>query len=176
MTISVKTHAHPLRLGGQTFGTGRHLWRIPVTRDLSDAEIALSTHVIVGARPGPTLTLTSTLHGVEWLSIEMIRRAIEAIDPAELSGAVLALPVVNPPALGAFSRCAPDDSDSPDLNRVFPGAHTWINDQIAATVVREILRTPRRSSTSTWVSGAARSGTWRTEAISRTGKWSRTRA
>lgn len=137
--MRLKAQAHPLQLGGREFGAGKHHWRIPVTRDLNDGELALHTHVIVGAKPGPTLTLTSTLHGVEWLSIEMIRRAVEAIDPAELSGAVLALPVVNPSALGALSRTTPDDSDAPDLNRVFPGGQNWISEQLAATVVREIL-------------------------------------
>lgn len=134
-----KRFDHPLQLGGKIFDTGKHHWRIPVTRDLNDGEIALHAHVIVGVKPGPTLTLTSTLHGVEWLSIEMIRRAVDAIDPAALSGAVVALPVVNPSALGALTRSTPDDSDAPDLNRVFPGGQTWISEQIAATVAEEIL-------------------------------------
>lgn len=137
--MELKSQSHPLQLAGRTLGTGRHHVRIPVTRDLSDAEIALHAHVIVGSKPGPTLTLTSTLHGVEWLSIEMIKRAVEAIDPTDLTGAVIALPVVNPPALGAFTRTMPDDSDSPDLNRIFPGGQAWTSEQIAETVVREIL-------------------------------------
>lgn len=135
----LKVREGPFQLAGSTYPTGSHHCRIPVTRDLNDAEIALHAHVLVGAKPGPTLTLTSTLHGVEWLSIEMIRRAVAAIDPQELSGAVIALPVVNPPALGSLSRCMPDDSDSPDLNRIFPGSQTWTSDQIAQTVAREIL-------------------------------------
>jgi predicted deacylase len=136
---AVKSQSHPLRLGSSELGHGRHLLRLPVTTDLDGAEIALYVHAVVGARPGPTLTLTSTLHGVEWLSIEMIRRVIERLDPDTLSGAVLGLPVVNPPALRSSSRTAPDNSDSPDLNRIFPGKHTWINDLIAKTVVEHVL-------------------------------------
>mgnify|MGYP001060194314 CR=1 FL=1 len=138
-STELKIQEGPFQLAGNTYATGKHRCRIPVTRDLNDAEIALHAHVVVGAKPGPTLTLTSTLHGVEWLSIEMIRRAVAAIDPQELSGAVIGLPVVNPPALGALSRCMPDDSDSPDLNRIFPGGQAWTSDQIAETVTREIL-------------------------------------
>lgn len=129
----------PLQLGGHTFRTGRHHWRIPVTTDLSGGDIALHTHVVVGARPGPTLTLTSTLHGVEWLSIEMIKRVVETVNPRALSGTILALPVVNPAALGALTRSTPGDSDAPDLNRIFPGKSTWTGELIAKAVVKEIL-------------------------------------
>jgi predicted deacylase len=130
---------HPLELGGKTLGPGRHHVAIPVTTDLGGADIALHAHVLVGTKSGPTLTLTSTLHGVEWLSIEMIKRVVEGIDPDELTGAIIALPVVNPPALGAFTRSTPGDSDTPDLNRIFPGKGTWTAELIAKTVVREIL-------------------------------------
>lgn len=137
--MKIRDQPHPIRLAGGSYGTGRHHVRIPVTTDLSGNDITLHAHLVVGARPGPTLTLTSTLHGVEWLSIEMIRRTVEALDPDEMSGAILALPVVNPPALGAFTRSTPGDSDMPDLNRIFPGKGTWTSELIAKTVVREVL-------------------------------------
>ena len=140
---ALKVFEHPITLSGNRFTTGKHHWKIPVTRDLNDGEIGIHTHIVVGAEPGPTLTLTSTLHGVEWLSIEMIKRVVERIEVEELAGAVLALPVVNPAALGTLTRSTPDDSDAPDLNRVFPGKQTWISEQLAATVVREVL--PRTS-------------------------------
>lgn len=135
----LKPQAHPIRLAGGAYGPGRHQARIPVTTDLSGNDIVLHAHLLVGDRPGPTLTLTSTLHGVEWLSIEMIRRTVLALDPKDISGAVLALPVVNPPALGAFTRATPGDSDTPDLNRIFPGKGTWLAELIAKKVVAEIL-------------------------------------
>lgn len=136
---ALKPQGHPIRIAGGEYGPGRHHIRIPVTTDLSGNDITLHGHLLVGDRPGPTLTLTSTLHGVEWLSIEMIRRTVEALDPKEIRGAVLALPVVNPPALGAFTRATPGDSDTPDLNRIFPGSGTWLAELIAKTVVREVL-------------------------------------
>ena len=135
----VKNMSHPLELGGRSLGPGRHHVAIPVTTDLGGNAIALHAHVLVGSAPGPTLTLTSTLHGVEWLSIEMIKRVVEEVDPDHLTGAIIALPVVNPPALGAFTRSTPGDSDTPDLNRIFPGKSTWTAELIAKTVVREIL-------------------------------------
>ena len=135
----VKPTQHPLQIGGRSLGPGRHHVTLPVTTDLAGNDITLHAHVLVGARTGPTLTLASTLHGVEWLSIEMIKRIVEGVDPEEISGAVIALPVVNPPALGALTRSTPGDSDTPDLNRIFPGKSTWTAELIAKVVVREIL-------------------------------------
>ena len=139
MATLPKHQPHPLPIAGDSYGPGRHHVRIPVTTDLDGNDIALHTHLVVGRSPGPTLTLTSTLHGIEWLSIEMIRRVVETLDPARLSGALIALPVVNPPALGTLSRATPGDSDTPDLNRIFPGKGTWTAELIARALVREIL-------------------------------------
>lgn len=135
----LKTYDHPIRIAGRAYGPGRHHLRIPVTTDLAGNDIMLHAHLLVGDRPGPTLTLASTLHGVEWLSIEMIRRTVRALDPHEITGAVLALPVVNPPALGAFTRATPGDSDTPDLNRIFPGKGTWLAELLAKAVVEQVL-------------------------------------
>jgi uncharacterized protein len=133
------TPAHTVTLGDQAFTTGTHLWHIPVTVDLDDARIELVTTVVVGAKPGPTLFVASTLHGIEWLSIEVVNRLVESIEPAELSGTLLALPVANQPAFGQLSRSTPDHSDNADLNRTFPGAEMWITEQLAATITRELL-------------------------------------
>lgn len=136
MTI---TPTHTVTLADTTFATGTHMWRIPVTVDLDDAPIDLLTTVVVGARPGPTLFVSSTLHGIEWLSIEVVNRLVRSIDPNELSGVLLALPVANQPAFGQLSRSTPDHSDNADLNRTFPGAEMWITEQLAAAITRELL-------------------------------------
>jgi predicted deacylase len=139
VAVKLREQPHPVQLAGGSYGPGRHHVRIPITTDLAGNDVTLHAHLIVGARPGPTLTLTSTLHGIEWLSIEMIRRTVLALDHEQMTGSVLALPVVNPPALGALSRLTPGDSDFPDLNRIFPGKGTWMAELIAKTVVREVL-------------------------------------
>ncbi|MDR7453940.1 MAG: deacylase, partial [Armatimonadota bacterium] len=65
--------------------------RVPVTVDLHGGEIALPVHEIRGARDGPTLAVLSTLHGCEWMSIEMVRRFVGRLDPKALAGRVLAV-------------------------------------------------------------------------------------
>lgn len=133
------TTAPTFALNGQSFATGKHITRIPVTTDLNGGAIELVTHVVVGGRPGPVLFVSSTLHGGEWTTIDVIRKVLERLDPEAMSGSLVALPVANQTAFGQMKRATPDESDNSDLNRVFPGPEAWITEQIAATITREIL-------------------------------------
>ena len=128
-----------VELGGQTFSTGVSLWNVPVTVDLDDTALELRSTVVVGARPGPTIFLASTLHGIEWLSIEVVNRLVDSLDPQTLAGTVIALPVANQQAFGQLSRNTPDQSDNADLNRVFPGNEQWITEQLASAIAKKIL-------------------------------------
>jgi uncharacterized protein len=128
-----------LDLHGSHYGPGRHICRIHVTTDLNRGRIDLVNHVVVGAEAGPVLFVASTLHGGEWISIEVVRRIVERLDPDRMAGSVIALPVANPTALGQLTRSTPDESDNADLNRVFPGGEAWITEQLAATITNEIL-------------------------------------
>lgn len=130
---------HAITLGSATYSTGVHLHAVPVTIDLDDTPVELRTTVVVGARPGPTLLVTSTLHGIEWLSIEVVNRLVASLEPAELAGTVLALPVANQQAFGQLSRNTPDQSDNADLNRVFPGAETWLTELLANAIATQLL-------------------------------------
>lgn len=128
-----------LELNGSRMGPGRHLARIHVTTDLNGGPIDLVSHVLVGSRPGPTLFVSSNLHGGEWSTIDVIRRLLARIEPDAMAGNLIAQPVGNPTAFGQMKRATPDESDNSDLNRVFPGHESWITEQIAATITREIL-------------------------------------
>lgn len=121
---------------------GRHIARLPVTVDLNGAEIAIWTHVLVGARPGPTLLLLSGAHGNEWGHITLLHRFVEQFVPEDVAGRVLVVPVANAPALGGLTRAIADDSDQPDVNRSFPGEgrrFTWLAEQIATRLADEVL-------------------------------------
>ncbi|HEX6947132.1 MAG TPA: succinylglutamate desuccinylase/aspartoacylase family protein [Acidimicrobiia bacterium] len=107
---------------------------VPVFVDLSDAEINLVLHAVVGVEPGPVLGLHTGTHGSEWASVDITRRLVKELDPATMKGAVLALPVANPVAFGTQTRNTRDESDSPDLNRSFGGQQTWIADQLARAI------------------------------------------
>jgi len=103
-------------------------------------------HVLKGERPGPTLGLTALIHGDEPLpSVPIIRRVLELIDPAQLSGTVMALPVCNPVAAGVLARNSP--LDGANLNAAFGESGEdatiqpvpTVSEQIAAVLVKSFL-------------------------------------
>jgi len=104
------------------------------------AGVSISTPVLVvnGTLPGPTLCLTAAVHGDELNGIEIVRRVMHNLDPDELSGTVIGVPIVNLQGFRRGSRYLPDRRD---LNRYFPGntngsaasriAYSFFNDVVA---------------------------------------------
>jgi predicted deacylase len=134
------TAAQALTIGGQRVEPGsRTAVRVPVLTGLNGAELGLWVHAVHGQEAGPVVALLSTLHGGEWFSISALRQLVQETEPATLRGTLLAVPVANPPALVLQTRNMPDESDSPDMNRIFPGPLTWTSDQLIATITREVL-------------------------------------
>lgn len=74
--------------------------------------------VVNGSAPGKTLCLTAAVHGDELNGIEMIRRVIFGIEPANLTGTIIGVPVANIMGFRRNSRYLPDRRD---WNRYFPG-------------------------------------------------------
>ena len=104
------------------------------------AGVSISTPVLVvnGSLPGPTLCLTAAVHGDELNGIEIVRRVMHNLDPDELSGTVIGVPIVNLQGFRRGSRYLPDRRD---LNRYFPGntngsaasriAYSFFNDVVS---------------------------------------------
>lgn len=107
-------------IAGTSVGPGseEHL-ELPVARLPSGTRASLPLQVLHGSRTGPVVWISSTVHGDELDGIEIIRRAHRRIDPANLRGTVVAIPVVNVFGFLAESRYLPDRRD---LNRSFPGS------------------------------------------------------
>jgi predicted deacylase len=76
--------------------------------------------VIRGAKDGPRLALISGVHPTEYPAIEANIRAARHLDPAELTGTVVSLPLIDVPAfLPRSPFVCPIDNKNP--NRFFPG-------------------------------------------------------
>src|SRR2546423_12664259 len=69
---------------------------------------------------GPTLMLTAGVHGCEYSSIAAVGDLVRALEPQELAGRVLAVPVVNVSAFRTRTPFLPPE-DGKNLNRCFPG-------------------------------------------------------
>ncbi|MFN2203897.1 MAG: succinylglutamate desuccinylase/aspartoacylase family protein [Caldilineaceae bacterium] len=120
---------------------------LPVTTMADGTELRLPLHVMHGKHSGPTLGLTALVHGDEAMpSIAIIRRLFEQLNPEELSGTIMAVPVCNPPAAGADTRNTPHDGVN--LNDAFgePGEDSTtiptptISGQIAGVLKEGFLK------------------------------------
>ncbi|HTM50585.1 MAG TPA: succinylglutamate desuccinylase/aspartoacylase family protein [Bryobacteraceae bacterium] len=87
--------------------------------ETSAGTISLPVLLARGAAPGKTLAATAGIHGDEYEGPRAIYETFAELDPAEMSGSFLAVPVANPPAFWSVSRCNPIDGEN--LARAFSG-------------------------------------------------------
>ncbi|MGA9279504.1 succinylglutamate desuccinylase/aspartoacylase family protein [Ilumatobacter sp.] len=92
---------------------------IPISRLVTGNQISIPINVFHGRNEGPVIWLSAAVHGDEIAGVEIIRRALTAIDPRSLSGTIVAVPIVNVHGFLSGDRYLPDRRD---LNRSFPGS------------------------------------------------------
>jgi hypothetical protein len=85
-----------------------------------DAGTRIPVVVVRGAKPGPILAIVSGSHGTEYASIIAVERLINEIDPAQVSGTVILVPLVN---ILSFEQKVPhvNPLDNKSMNRFYPG-------------------------------------------------------
>jgi predicted deacylase len=85
-----------------------------------DAATNIPVAVVHGSKPGPVLALVSGAHGTEYTSIIALERLIGLLNPAEMSGTVIIVPLVNIPS---FEQKVPhvNPIDGKSMNRMYPG-------------------------------------------------------
>lgn len=101
---------HFLYFQGVQMPTGQH-WYVSVT-------------VAKGAKPGKRVVLTSGVHGDEMSSVHTVQTLMNQLDPAAMSGTVMAVTDVSSPALESMQRRWPNwgrGADLIDMNREWPG-------------------------------------------------------
>jgi predicted deacylase len=83
----------------------------------SDASIEIPIIIVRGSADGPTLLLTGGVHGDEYEGPAAIQRFMCMLDPSDIKGTVIGIPVVNVTAWRNRSRFSA--VDGADLNRSF---------------------------------------------------------
>ena len=97
--------------------------------------------IVNGSRPGPRLCLTAGVHAAEYPAIDAVMRTVQGLDPEQLSGTVVAVPVVNPPMFQRRSGFL-SPIDGLNLNRTAPGqADGTISEVLAHVLLREVIGT-----------------------------------
>ncbi len=119
-------------------GDGRERRTFPVSTLAGGETLSVTTLVLRGASPGPTVGVSAAVHGDEFEGVLILRELWRTINRRDFKGTLLLLPVANPPALAALSRNTP--VDLLDLNRNFPGnPDGWLSEQLAWTISHEFL-------------------------------------
>ena len=85
-----------------------------------DAGLSIPVAVIHGTKPGPVLALVAGSHGTEYTSIIALEKLIAVMNPAEISGTVIIVPLIN---IQSFEQKVPhvNPVDKKSMNRFYPG-------------------------------------------------------
>lgn len=98
-------------------GTKKLFW-LKIISDGLGEPICVPLMVVRGMKDKPVVGITAAIHGNELNGIPVIQRTYANIDPKELEGTLVAIPVVNVPA---FIRKKRRFNDGIDLNHIMPG-------------------------------------------------------
>jgi uncharacterized protein len=106
-----------------------------------DAGYDMPVAVIHGAQPGPVLAVVSGAHGSEYASIVAVEQLISSVSPAELSGTLVLLPIVNVPS---FEQIVPhvNPVDGKSMNRFYPGSPNGTQTERASYVITKAVVEP----------------------------------
>jgi len=85
-----------------------------------DAGLSIPVAVFQGAKPGPVLALVAGAHGTEYTSIIALEKLIGMLNPTEISGTVIIVPLIN---IQSFEQKVPhlNPVDHKSMNRWYPG-------------------------------------------------------
>lgn len=85
-----------------------------------DTSTNIPVAVIHGRRSGPVLALVAGAHGTEYASIIALEKLIASLDPADIAGTVIIVPLVN---IQSFEQKVPhvNPIDGKSMNRMYPG-------------------------------------------------------
>lgn len=127
-----------LNIYGQKIQAGEYkVIRIPMPQLYDSTPLMMPVHIIRGNVEGPTISLTAAIHGDEVNGIEIIRRILKKKLLNQLSGTIIAIPIVNMYGFLYQDRYL---MDRRDLNRSFPGSKKGsLAARLAYIITHEII-------------------------------------
>lgn len=105
----------------------------------SDAATGIPVIVIQGRARGPVLALVSGAHGTEYASVIAMEKLAAAVDPAQLSGTLIVLPLIN---TASFEQKVPhlNPVDGKNMNRFYPGKQDGTQtERTAYAITRDVI-------------------------------------
>lgn len=107
-------------LGTAVAGRGRTATGVLEVDAGVDTALSIPVAVVNGAMDGPVLALLAGAHGTEYASIIALEQLITTLDPTQVTGTVIIVPLLNVPS---FTRLVPhlNPVDGKNMNRMYPG-------------------------------------------------------
>lgn len=129
-----------LKIAGMEVKPGeRAQTMLHVTRTLR-GDLAVPVQVVNGANSGPVFALVCNVHGDEAMPLLAAIALKRELNPAQMRGAVVFLPVSNPVAFSDFRRESNEQRENTDLHRCFPGnARGSVTEMIAKVIADQVL-------------------------------------
>jgi hypothetical protein len=93
--------------------------------------------VVISGKPGPTTLLTAGNHGDEYEGEVTLANLARTLEPDQLTGRLIILPMLNQPAAVAGRRVSPLDGGN--LNRSFPGNPSGTPTEQIAYYLEDVL-------------------------------------
>ncbi|MGO2011539.1 MAG: succinylglutamate desuccinylase/aspartoacylase family protein [Pseudoalteromonas sp.] len=115
----VKKNSSFTLLGEEVAAGERKTLALEAAKLYTHSPLNIPIEVVNGVHAGPVLMVCAAIHGDELNGVEVVRQLIAKIDPEQLRGTLIAVPIVNVFGFIHKSRYLPDRRD---LNRSFPGS------------------------------------------------------
>ena len=105
---------------------------VPAVSRVDGSNLGFPVIVVNGAKDGPVLLVDGGIHGDEQEGTLSIIEVAKKLDPKNLRGTFIGVPVMNVGAFEAMSRGNPRDTHTFDMNRIYPGKpEGYLTDRIA---------------------------------------------
>ncbi len=140
IALPVAVCAQSLTVGGTSAAPGTTAYgRLDIPAG-PDSATFIPFALIQGAKAGTTVAILSGAHGTEYASIIAAQRVIPRIDPAQLTGAVIVVPLINRASFERM-RVHMNPVDEKSMNGNYPGrADGTQTERALFAVAREVIQ------------------------------------
>ena len=105
---------------------------IPVTELAGGSKVEIPLVIVNGTKPGPVFWVDGAIHGDEPEGPMACAIALREVDPKQLSGTLVMVPVMNVMAFENANRGNPLDTFSFDMNHIYPGrANGYLSERVS---------------------------------------------
>jgi predicted deacylase len=130
----------PIEIGGVRGIAGQKVrGSLEVGEDSDGTALALPFVIVTGRVPGPVVWVNASSHGDEYGGPRALQDVVRRIDPAEMTGTLVAVLIANPPAFQGLFRVNPNWDDLSDSGSTYPGKPGgFMTERVAATIHQNV--------------------------------------